>query len=215
MPTVDLKSASELPRVQKRVCEEIERRNLDAMRDAAAWGHAQAVTATQRSRLSATRTFASSWFDKPTPHGAVVGNSAAHATFVERGRAAGKMPPVAAIEQWIEAKGLVGKAKTPSRAAARKAVIGKGPSGNISGGKQRARLQRDIKHRTKVYRSEPAKKYRRQQEIAGFALAIARKIAARGTKGRWILRDLAPRMAKHYWRAFRASLKQLSASPPR
>ena len=63
--------------------------------------------------------------------------------------------------------------------------------------------------------AEPAKKYRRQQEIAGFALAIARKIAARGTKGRWILRDLAPRMAKHYWRAFRASLKQLSASPPR
>lgn len=125
------------------------------------------------------------------------------------------MPPTTAIEQWIEAKGLVGKAKGVSRKEARKAVIGRGPSGNISGARQRARLNRDIALRTKIYRSEPAKKYRRQLEVASMALGIARKIAARGTKGRYILRDLVPRMAKHFWRDYLGRLKALSASPPR
>lgn len=215
MGTVDLNSAADLPRVVKEVSRAIERSTLGSMRDAASWGRTQAVLATQRSRLSATMTFAQSWFDKPTPSGAVVGNSAAHATFVERGRKAGKMPPTTAIEQWIEAKGIVGKAKTPSRAAARKAVIGRGPSGNISGAKQRQRLQRDIKARTKIYRSEPAKKYRRQQEIVAFALAIARKIAARGTKGRYILRDLVPKMERRFWRGLQRRLKALTNAPPR
>jgi hypothetical protein len=213
--TVDLKTAADLPRVQRLVCLAIEDRTLAAMREAASWGHAQAVSATQKSRLSATRTFAMAWFDKPTAHGAIVGNSAAHATFVERGRNPGKMPPTTAIEKWIEAKGLVGKAKGVSRKAARKAVIGKGPSGNISGAKQRARLNKDIARRSKIYRSEPAKKYRRQLEIAAMALGIARKIAAKGTTGRYILRDLAPRMARRFWRTFGQRLKQLSASPPR
>lgn len=186
-----------------------------AQQRTARWGFTQAVVRTQRARMNASRTFIAAWFSKNLRDGAMMGNSAAHATFAERGRKPGKPPPTSVIEAWIREKGIAGKPKRGTAKQARKAVIGRGPSGNISGAKQRARLQRDIRLRSKIFRSAPAAKLRHRALIKGMAIGIAWKIAAKGTKGRFILRDLVPRMASRFWRETRNGLRQLSSRPPR
>lgn len=215
MAIVDLPNAARLPRVLDNLMHQIHLRSAVAMQRAARWGFTQAVIRTQRRRATAGRTFIQAWFYRKTGSGALVGNSAAHAIFVERGRRKGKMPPVSAIEAWIRAKGIAGKARKVSASAARKAVIGRGVSGNISGAKQRARLQRDVRARSKVFRSEPARQARHEMMIKAMALGIARKIKYKGTRGRFILRDLVPYMGSRYFRLMRVSLRQLASNPPR
>ena len=215
MAVVDLRRVEDLPRALHKFVRAADDVALTAMRNAARWGFTQAVIKTQRSGATATRTFIQAWFSKPLARGAMVGNSAAHAVFVELGRKPGKAPPVSVIEDWLRAKGIAGKPKRLTHKQARSKAIGRGPSGNISGAKQRSRLQRDIKLRTKIYRSEPATKQRHADMIKGMAIGIAFKIAARGTKGRYILRDLAPRMGVRFWREFRQGMRQLAAVPPR
>jgi len=215
VPTVvDLRRPADLIDALHKLISALERQNQVAMERAARWGFNQAVIRTQRGGATASRTFIQAWFTKRIPGGAIVGNSAAHAVFVERGRKPGKMPPVTVIEEWIKLK-RIAKDRAPSAKEARKAVIGKGPSGNISGAKQRARLQRDIKLRSKIFRSKPARAYRRDLMIKAMALSIARKIGRKGTKGRFILRNIAPKMATRYWRETRQRMRQVFAAPPR
>lgn len=216
MPTVvDLRRAADLTDALHKLVRALERQNLIAMERAARWGFNQAIIRTQRGHATASRTFIQAWFTKRIDGGAIVGNSAAHAVFVERGRKPGKMPPVSVIEEWIKVKKIAKMARKPTHKEARKAVIGKGPSGNISGAKQRARLQRDIKHRSKIFKSAPARAYRHDLMVKAMALAIARKIGRKGTKGRFILRDIAPKMAARYWRETRQRMRQVFAAPPR
>jgi hypothetical protein len=196
VPTVDLRSTRDLQRVLAACVVEIERRTIKSMHEAVRWGLATAVRDTKREGATATNTFAQAWFARTSNDGAMLGNSAAHAVFVERGRKPGKQPPVSVIEDWIEAKKLVSnKPAKPPRESRRI----RGPTGNISGAKQRSRLQG----------------IHRKLRITAMALAIARKIGRKGTKGRWILRDLVPRMYSKFKREVRSRLRQLTANPPR
>lgn len=216
MATVHLKSLKDLERVLGSLGWAMERGIQMAAWKAAQWGEAQAVRATMRSGVNASQTYARSWISRKVKDGALVANSAKHAYFVERGRKPGKMPPLDAIEVWIKLKKLMpDKPPKISRQAARKAVIGKGPSGNISGAKQRARLNKDIALRTKIHRSDYARAHRHRLAIKAMALGIARKIARRGTKARFILGHLLQPIGSRYHREIRRELAKLSLNPPR
>lgn len=216
MSTVHLKSLKDLERVLGSLGWHIERAIHNAAWKAAQWGEAQAVRSTTRSGVSASQTHARSWVSRRLKDGAVVGNSAKHAYFVERGRRPGKGPPIEAIEVWIKLKRLMpDKPPKISKQAARKAVIGRGPSGNISGAKQRARLNKDIANRTKIHRSDFARAQRHRQAIRAMALAISRKIARRGTRARFILGHLLQPIGSRYHREIKRELAKLSINPPR
>lgn len=157
---------------------EIETRNLAALRETARWGLAVVQRQTQRQRISATRTFAMAWFAKNTSDGAIMGNSAMHAVFVERGRRPGRPPPVSVILEWARAKKLI-RAKS---------------------------------ERKQVKRRRIAISYKNRM---GFVFAVARKIGKKGTKGRFILRNIMPRLQGHYFAELKRRLRALSANPPR
>jgi len=214
--TVHLRTLRDLERVIGVLGWHMEAAIREAAFKAAQWGEARAVRETTRARISASQTFARSWISRRLKDGAVVGNSAKHAYFVERGRKPGKGPPVDAIEAWIKLKKLMpDKPPKVSKQAARKAVIGRGPSGNISGAKQRARLNKDIALRTKIHRSDYARAYRHRLALKAMALNISRKIARRGTKARFILGHMLQALGKRYHKEIKRELGKLALSPPR
>ncbi len=216
MTTITLRSVKELEHAIQRLGWRMEAAILKASHSAAAWGLTKAIRETQRRRIRASGTFAASWLSRKVKDGAFVANSSEHAYFVERGRRPGRMPPLAAIEQWIKLKRLMpDKPPKVSTQAARKAVIGKGPSGNISGAKQRARLQRDVRLRTKIYKSPASRAFRHQLAIKAMALGIARKIARRGTRAKFILGKMLPALASRYRRDIQRELAKITAAPPR
>jgi hypothetical protein len=77
-----------------------------ALRKTARWGAGQAlrISATSQPRPRATGTFERSFVVTKLVDGALLSNSARHAIFVEVGRKPGRMPPVAAILEWMIAK---------------------------------------------------------------------------------------------------------------
>lgn len=86
----------------------IERAAASACVQAARYGHTAVIRAARliRKKPIATGTYQSGWQVQRLPKngGAVLGNVAKHATFVERGRRPGKMPPKTAIIRWLRVK---------------------------------------------------------------------------------------------------------------
>lgn len=69
-------------------------------------------------------------------------------------------------------------------------------------------------------KSERRKAKRRRIKISfkdrwRFLFAVQAKIARRGTKGRFILRDLAPLLGNRYFRQIKIELGKITLSPPR
>jgi hypothetical protein len=58
---------------------------------------------------STGKDYASSFKIEPTSDGAVLGNTAKHARFVEQGRRAGRPPPVSVILMWMFERGIIKK----------------------------------------------------------------------------------------------------------
>lgn len=216
MSVVTLRSLKELERVIASLGHRLEQVQRMAAYSAAQWGIGKAVKEGNRKKINASQTFNRSWLARRVKDGAILANSAAHAYFVEMGRKPGKGPPLAPIEQWIILKKLM-PAKPPkvSRQAARQMAIGRGPSGNISGAKQRARLNRDIALRAKIYRSEPGRAYRHREAIKAMARNISRKIARRGTKARFILGGMLQQLGRRYYREIKRGHAKITQSPPR
>ena len=65
-----------------------------------------------------------SWFRKyRKPYGVTVGNRSKHATFVERGRRPGRMPPVGVIRGWLKRRGRPQRLAWPiARAIGRRGI---------------------------------------------------------------------------------------------
>lgn len=216
MTTVNLRNLRELATAIQRLGWRMEQAILRAAGTAAVWGASKAAQETQRRKIRASGTFAASWISRRVSDGAFVANTSEHAYFVERGRRPGRMPPLAAIEQWIKLKRLMpDKPPKVSTQAARKAVIGKGPSGNISGAKQRARLKRDVALRTKIYKSPASRAHRHQLAIKAMALGIARKIARRGTRAKFVLGRILQPLGRRYRKDILREFAKITASPPR
>lgn len=104
--TIKLRSPKDLGPALRKLGKGMDAAMLVALRKTARWGAAQAlrVSATSKPRLRATGTFDRSFVVTKLARGALLSNSARHAIFVEVGRRPGRMPPVAAILDWMIAK---------------------------------------------------------------------------------------------------------------
>lgn len=194
MTTVDLRDLGALQRALVALAQRIEQSVTRASWVAADWGLSRAVSTTAAKGISASNTFKSAWISRRLKDGALVGNSAEHAVWVERGRKPGRPPPAGAILRWLEMK----------RIRAKDAPVL--PTGEVTGGRQRRRIR-------KLRKTSRAAAQRRAQ--LSLALGIARKIGKRGLAGRWILRDLYPKIGARWYRQIRVELDKLSRDPPR
>lgn len=227
MTTVRLSSVKALERIVRDLGRRMEAAILAASWTAARWGEAEAVRSTMRAKISASHTFARAWISRRVKDGAIVGNSAAHAYFVERGRRPGKGPPIAPIEEWIKLKKVMPvKPPRESRQASQKYAYGRGVTGDVlagqsrgKGGKyaaaQRVRLQKIAKQRERFHRSDTARGYRHRMAIRAMAMNISRKIARRGTKARFILGKMLQPLGRRFHRDIKRELAKISLNPPR
>jgi hypothetical protein len=193
---VTLADVRDLRRVWPQVGLRIEVSMVAASRSAAQWAAAQATRNTTVLGAVASRTYQRSHRAMPLRDGAIVTNTAEHAYFVEIGRNPGRAPPVSVIMQWLKLKGFraTGKVRPPR-------IVGE-----VSSGKQRARMRKAIRERARRDAERP---------LRGMAFAVAWKIGRRGTDGYFILRKLLPRISARWQMETRRQLLRLTRDPPR
>ncbi len=149
----------------------------------------------------ATQTYRNSWSTSKTRTGAIMGNSSLASYFVEVGRRPGKMPPFTSQEEgilpWVRAKRFRFD-----------------PKGNVI----RKRSRKDKKKEKKTTPAEKERNKEKSQAAEGakpaakrkvktpkvsvgkqqlrFAYLVARKIAKKGTPGRFVLLRTMPTISK-------------------
>lgn len=155
-------------------------------------------------------TYSQSWSWKKTKTGAILGTDARHGVFVEVGRRPGKAPPFEAILEWVKIKRLaipkpVPKPRRagPGRKKKTKAELeldkakkgGKGKTGGVPNGRKKpspAALKKDKAQRA-------------------FAFLVQRKIASKGTRGRYVLLRTMPLLKKRADRELRREVSRMLA----
>jgi len=190
-----------------------------AMRAAAVqtarWGVARMVQETAGRKVDATGQFKRAWKVVKFPGGAATANTSPYAAAVEAGRGPGRMPPVEAIEKWILDKGI--RPRKPPTVSRREAMRALSKShritGDVTGGKQRKRIRANIKLHAKIYRSKPARTLRHANMIAAMALGIARKIGKKGTKPKWLLRDVLDEFRREAAKNYDAAVRRVARDP--
>lgn len=215
-------------KVQRQFSRLVELEIRAAMVRLAQFGHAQCVkyTTAARPRPYATGAFAQGWVWARTADGAILWNSAKHGVFVELGRRpGGRPPPLQAILDWLEVKGLTKKvspvkrskrkrpkpkkARTPTKPKGRTPkVYGPRPPKQYGpvdpGARQYAKNERKLMNWAK---RETAKATSRKKALEATAWAIAHKIARDGIKGRPVLARAWPSIVKRAPKEFREALK--------
>ena len=118
--------------------------------------------------------YASSFKIEPTRTGAVMGNTAKHAFFVERGRRAGRPPPVLVILMWMFERGIIKKIPSFKRRVSVDPAL-KGTKRRVAiGDAKEAESRRRLTEREKYVAQARSKAY-----------AIARSIGQRGMRGKF------------------------------
>ena len=204
-----------LSRAMTRTLENVHRAMQRAAVDVARWGVTRMVQESTE-KATATAQFKRQWKVVKFPGGAATANTSPYAAMVEAGRGAGRMPPVKAIEAWILAKKGIRPKKPPTvsrKEALRATSKAHRITGDVSGGKQRKRMRANIKLYAKIYRSKPARTYRYANLIAGMALGIARKIGKKGTKPKWLLRDVLDDFRREAAKNYDAAVRRVARDP--
>lgn len=160
-------------------------------RKAAQRGRTEVIERSKAARVAATGTYDRSWKVDKEPQGAILGNAAQHALFVEQGRRPGKAPPRDAIVKWMIARKMV---KVPPKSRKTTITTKKGQANRT---------------RASLRRSEAMERY------AQIAFLIAMKIKWRGFKGRWILRDAIPQIRRWLKEEIAAAMKKVKKNPPK
>lgn len=164
----------------------------------ARFGAVRGVVHARRAGIRASGTYEQSFTAHETTDGAVVGNTAEHAVFVEVGRRPGRRPPLDAILKWLVLKGLISlKLPRMSDREARRQDYAKngGVTGEANSAKQRARLKAIGRRRVERYKRAVRKKH--VMAAMGFAFGVQKKIGARGTTGRRIMRKVHGDVARY------------------
>ena len=130
---INVAGLQELARELAKRDRNLQRELVQACRRTAEHGRTQAIRHAAAEGLrprpgGAGKDYASSFGVTPTSDGAVMGNSAPHARFVERGRRAGRPPPVTVILLWMFERGMIKR---------------------IPGFKQKVHVDKSIKGRTR------------------------------------------------------------------
>jgi hypothetical protein len=205
-----------LARAMTRTLENVTRAMDRASVETARWGVARMVQETAARKADATAQFKRQWKVVKFPGGAATANTSPYAEFVERGRGPGRMPPVEALEQWILAKGILPKNPGAVSAKQARAAVSRSNrvTGDVYGTKgQRARIRKQMRHYATVYRSKPARQLRHRQLLAGMALGMTRKIAKKGTKAKWLLRDVLDEFIRHAQSRYEAAVRRVGRNP--
>lgn len=209
----------DVPKANKQLQRLIQKETREAMVRLAQFGLAQTQKYTTRARPRpyATGAFANGWTWARTADGAILWNSARHGVFVELGRRPGrKPPPLQAILEWLEVKGLAKRIK-PKRARRKKAKRPRSPS-KPAARKPRAKGPRvKLTPEEKVYKRneakltrwaarEAGKMARQKAALEAAAWAIAYKIARDGVKPRPVLAKAWPHIVKRSKRELRVGI---------
>jgi hypothetical protein len=207
---IKLKSLVELEQRLKKLAPNMERGLRAIARNGARLGATRGVTHARRAGIRASGTYEQSFVAHETADGAVVGNAAEHAVFVEVGRRPGRRPPLAAILKWLVLKGLISlKLPRMSDREARRGIAqsGTGVTGDAHSGKQRARLKVIARRRVDRYKRGVRKKH--VMAAMGIAFGVQKKIGARGTKGKRIMRSVHKDVARYVKRELRRMARML------
>lgn len=207
---VKVRSLVELEQKLRKMTPNVERGLQAIARNGARYGAARGVTHARRAGLRATGTYEQSFVAHETDSGAVVGNTAEHAVFVELGRRPGRRPPLDAILKWLVNKGLI-SLKLPrmsDREARRQDYQQRGGvTGEARGGKQRARLRMLSKRRAEAVKRGARKKA--VMAAMGQAFGVQKKIGARGTTGYRIMRSVHKDVSRYVKRELRKLARML------
>ena len=190
-----LSSPKLIPKAFKDIEKQINRQMVQAMRDAARYGHTAVLNQINKTSPApvATNAYRLGWQVRDLKEGAVVGNSTIAAYFVEMGRKAGKMPPFSdpteGILPWVKVKRFKFKPTTT------KVVKQRGTGG---GRKSKPRKPPKVK--------DPNQK---DAQIA-FARIVAEKIAKKGTKPRYVLKNTMPKIDRRALTEIRKGLREIT-----
>lgn len=160
---------------------------VKGLRSAAHRAKQELARSTQR-KAANTGSLARSWLVVPTPRGAVVLNAQVYFGVIEGGRRPGTMPPVDALYIWVKRKLAKEIACEYMQMQTRK----------------RARRKAGSRAKPPAYN----RKVWMDKRARSIAFAIAHKIKKKGTKPRWIYRDLTPRLLRQLRREVKHEVKQ-------
>ena len=189
-----LSSPKLLPRAFKELEKQINAQMIEAMRETARYGHTAVLQQINKTTPApvATNAYRLAWQVRKLKDGAVIGNTTIASYFVEMGRKAGKMPPFSdpseGILPWVKIKRFKFKPLTT------KVVKQRG-----TGGGRKSKLRKPPKVR------DPNQK---DAQIA-FARIIAEKIAKKGTKPRYVMKNTMPKIDKRAVREIRKGLREI------
>lgn len=206
----------------------------------ARWGVARMVSETAGRKVDASAQFKRQWKVVKFPGGAATANTSPYAEFVERGRRPGRRPPIAAIMKWAKDKGLASKrAKADKqrkpkvkRAKVKKRKVNlrrlprpKRIASNIHHPKSlgfRKGFDYGIDSETKKvvgYRRLGGKRPTRARKVFAvknlklFAILVARKIGKKGTKAKWLLRDVLDEFVREANKNYRQAVMGVARNP--
>lgn len=208
-----------LTRTLENVRRAVDRANVEIAR----WGVARMVQETVDRKADATSQFKRQWKVVKFPGGAATANTSPYAEFVERGRGPGKKPPIDALEKWLKAKGATtfkgGKPmKRPKNArltAKNRELIARvkkhgayGLRGSGEHSSYRGLVRRGLA--PSLTKPRPAFVVK---SLKGFARALAWKIAKKGTKAKWLLRDVLDEFRAYAASRWNAAVRRVARDP--
>lgn len=215
---------AQLPRALAWYGKSAEQMVIRAMRKSAVFGKTAAVrTYTQTKdpfRIRASGSYGNNWIHDRIPDGGLVANAIFYAVFVERGRRPGKMPPDKPIREWVYQKRLAKRARAKKEGKPKPKETPVPASREwekplpATPGQETAKRLAWIKSARRP-KKKRKKKVWKVKNVDSFVWLVRRKIARKGTKGRWVLRRSMPQIAGHSAKQVKRELAKLSRMPPR
>jgi len=207
---IRLSNPSQLPLAVKMVGTALEQATINSLRKTARFGHTAVIrtAAKTKPKPEASQTYRQAWTVQKTKTGAILGNSARSSYFVEVGRRAGRMPPYSnpaeGILLWVQLKrfkfgsdGKIQKRKPRKSGGGKKKTPAeqKGKAQGAAGGKPK-----------KPSKASLGKRKAQQR----FAFLVARKIAKKGTPGRYVLARTMPKIQKRAIKETKRALRKVT-----
>ncbi len=232
-----------LGRAMQRTLENVQRAMQRSAVETARWGVARMVRETAGRKVDASSQFKRQWKVVKFPGGAATANTSPYAQFVEAGRRPGGAPPIAAIMKWAKDKGLASKRakgdkqKPKAKKKVRRVKVKKRKA-NLRRLPKPKRIPSNIHHPKSLgfrkgfdygidsetkkvvgYRRLGGKRPARARKVFAvknlrlFAILVARKIGRKGTKAKWLLRDVLDDFRREAQKNYLAAVKRVARDP--
>ncbi len=201
---------SQLPVVMTALHKALDGSVRAAMVRTARFGHTAVVRTMAKStpKPEASYTYRGGWTVVKTKTGAILGNSALSSYFVEVGRSPGRMPPFSSesegILPWVQVKRFRFKDGKIVQKKKRKLKKRTGAQKKVKAAKAKGEGPKD-----KAIRKPGKAKGKQLAAQKRFAYLVARKIALKGTPGRFVLLRTMPAIKKRLGKEIKKGLKKV------